>query len=44
MQHKLLSDKITAMEKLMWLYIGGLTVVIFLINYAPTIFKLVAKI
>jgi septal ring factor EnvC (AmiA/AmiB activator) len=39
-QHAEISKKMTAMEKIIWIYMGGFTVVIFLITNGSAIFKL----
>jgi hypothetical protein len=40
-QHKSLSNKITAMEKTMWLYVGGVSVLAFLIAYGDDLLKII---
>ena len=42
-QHKALSDKMTAVEKIIWTYLGGFSVVVFLITYGPKILEVVGK-
>jgi hypothetical protein len=42
-QHKALSDKMTAVEKIIWTYLGGFSVVIFLITYGPKIIEVFGK-
>lgn len=39
-QHAEISKKMTAMEKIIWVYMGGFTVVIFLITNGSSILKL----
>lgn len=39
-QHDDISKKITAMEKIIWTYLGGFSVIVFLMTYAPTIIKM----
>lgn len=39
-QHKNLSEKMTALEKIIWTYLGGFSVIVFLITYGPTLLKL----
>jgi hypothetical protein len=39
-QHHSLAERFNKMEKILWTYMGGFSVVVFLITYAPTIFKL----
>lgn len=42
-QLKAISDKMTALEKILWMYLGGFSVIIFLISYGPKILDLVSK-
>jgi DNA repair exonuclease SbcCD ATPase subunit len=42
-QHKVLSDKMTALEKIMWMYLGGFSVIVFLISYGPKILEFLGK-
>jgi predicted nucleic acid-binding Zn-ribbon protein len=42
-QHKSLSDKMTSVEKIIWTYLGGFSVVIFLITYGPKIIEVFGK-
>jgi cell division protein FtsX len=42
-QHKEMSDKITALEKIIWTYLGGFSVIIFIISYGPKIIEFLAK-
>lgn len=42
-QHKTISDKMTALEKIIWTYLGGFSVVVFLITYGPKILEVVGK-
>lgn len=42
-QHKAISDKMTALEKIIWLYLGGFSVIVFLISYGPKVVELVVK-
>ena len=42
-QHKALSDKMTSVEKIIWTYLGGFSVVVFLITYGPKILEVVGK-
>lgn len=42
-QHKALSDKMTSVEKIIWTYLGGFSVIVFLITYGPKIFEVVGK-
>lgn len=39
-QHDEISKKLTAMEKIIWVYMGGFTVLVFLISNSNTILKL----
>lgn len=38
-QHSALSERFNKMEKILWTYMGGFSVVVFIITYAPNIFK-----
>ena len=40
-QHEKITEKINKMEKMLWMYIGGFTVIVFLINYLPNLTKLI---
>ena len=42
-QHKALSDKMTSVEKIIWTYLGGFSVIIFLISYGPKLLEFFAK-
>jgi uncharacterized membrane protein len=42
-QHKEMSDKITALEKIIWTYLGGFSVIVFLISYGPKLLEFFAK-
>ena len=42
-QHKEMSNKITALEKIIWTYLGGFSVLVFLITYGPKILELFTK-
>jgi hypothetical protein len=42
-QHEKLSLKINTMEKSLWVYMGGLSVITFLIAYGPSVLKLFVK-
>ena len=42
-QHKEMSNKITALEKIIWTYLGGFSVLVFLITYGPKILELFSK-
>lgn len=43
LQHTEMSNKITALEKIIWLYLGGFSVIVFLISYGPKVVELVVK-
>ena len=36
-QHKAISDKMSALEKIIWMYLGGFSVIVFIISYGPKI-------
>lgn len=38
-QYKTLSDKINSIEKTIWTYMGGFSVIVFIITYGPTLIK-----
>ena len=40
-QHSFLSERFNKMEKILWTYMGGFAVVVFIITYAPHIIKLI---
>lgn len=42
-QHKEITEKITALEKVLWMYLGGFSVIVFLISYGPKILEIFAK-
>jgi DNA repair exonuclease SbcCD ATPase subunit len=42
-QHKAITDKMTALEKIIWMYLGGFSVIVFIISYGPKIFDLLGK-
>ena len=42
LQHEKLSIKITEMQKVIWIYMGGFALIAFLISYGGTIIKILA--
>jgi hypothetical protein len=42
-QLKAISDKMTSLEKILWMYLGGFSVIVFLISYGPKILDIIAK-
>lgn len=42
-QHKAISDKMSALEKIIWTYLGGFSVIVFLISYGPKILETIGK-
>lgn len=42
-QHTLVSDKISALEKIIWLYLGGFSVLVFMITYGPKVIEVLVK-
>ena len=42
-QHRAISDKMTALEKIIWMYLGGFSVLVFLISYGPKLLEFFAK-
>ena len=42
-QHTALADKMSALEKIMWMYLGGFSVIVFLITYGPRILEFFQK-
>ena len=42
-QHKAISDKMTGLEKIIWMYLGGFSVLVFMITYGPKVVELIVK-
>lgn len=42
-QHEKMTDRITEMEKTIWVYMGGFTAIFFLLSYGQNILKLIIK-
>lgn len=42
-QHAVMSDKISALEKIIWLYLGGFSVLVFMITYGPKVVEVLVK-
>ena len=42
-QHKTITDKMTGLEKIIWMYLGGFSVIVFLISYGPKVLEIFAK-
>lgn len=42
-QHTTISKKMTDLEKIMWMYLGGFSVIVFIISYGPKIMETFAK-
>lgn len=42
-QHKAISDKMTALEKIIWMYLGGFSVLVFMITYGPKVVEVLIK-
>lgn len=42
-QHKAMTEKITALEKIIWMYLGGFSVLIFMITYGPKVVEVFVK-
>jgi hypothetical protein len=42
-QHEFISKKISAMEKIMWTYMGGVSLLAFVITYGHQIFEFLGK-
>ena len=40
-QHEKLTERMIVMEKTIWAYMGGFSVIVFLITYGPSLFKLI---
>lgn len=36
-QHKVMTEKMNALEKIIWMYLGGFSVIVFIISYGPKI-------
>jgi len=42
-QHEKMTDRISEMEKTIWVYMGGFTAIFFLLSYGQNILKLIIK-
>lgn len=42
-QHKAIADKMAGLEKIIWMYLGGFSVIVFLISYGPKVLEIFAK-
>ena len=42
-QHTEMTTKISALEKIIWLYLGGFSVLVFMITYGPKVVELIVK-
>ena len=42
-QHEAINSKMSNIEKMMWLYMGGFSVIVFIISQLPNIFKIFGK-
>lgn len=42
-QHKAISEKMSGLEKIIWLYLGGFSVLVFMITYGPKVVELIVK-
>ena len=42
-QHKAITDKMAGLEKIIWMYLGGFSVIVFLISYGPKVIEIFAK-
>ena len=42
-QHTEMANKISALEKIIWLYLGGFSVLVFMITYGPKVVELIVK-
>lgn len=42
-QHKAISEKMTGLEKMLWMYLGGFSVIVFIITYGPKILEFLDK-
>ena len=42
-QHKAMTDKMTALEKIIWMYLGGFSVLVFMITYGPKVVEVFVK-
>ena len=42
-QHKAISDKMAGLEKILWMYLGGFSVIVFIISYGPKILEIFMK-
>jgi hypothetical protein len=41
--NKAMTDKMTALEKIIWMYLGGFSVLIFMITYGPKVVEVFVK-
>lgn len=42
-QHKIMTEKMNALEKIIWMYLGGFSVIVFAISYGPKILTAFAQ-
>jgi len=42
-QHTEMTNKISALEKIIWLYLGGFSVLVFMITYGPKVVEVLVK-
>lgn len=42
-QHKAITEKMTALEKIIWMYLGGFSVLVFMITYGPKVVEVLVK-
>ena len=42
-QHRTITDKMTGLEKVLWMYLGGFSVIVFIISYGPKILEIFTK-
>jgi F0F1-type ATP synthase membrane subunit b/b' len=42
-QYKSISEKMTALEKIIWMYLGGFSVLIFMMTYGPKVVEVLVK-
>jgi predicted nucleic acid-binding Zn-ribbon protein len=41
--NKAMTDKMTALEKIIWMYLGGFSVLVFMITYGPKVVEVLIK-
>jgi len=42
-QHRAIAEKMSGLEKIIWMYLGGFSVLVFMITYGPKVVELIVK-